>query len=1143
MLGDDVTKTSLKPLLDDPSTTRTHSQLSGTVIDSNTLLELNFAPVGFTLERELGRGGMGVVYLARQNGLNRYAAIKMLRVDGESDPKHVVRFLAEAEAVAAIHHANVIQVYEFGEMAGRPFLAMEYLAHGTLTDRIRRGRIDPDSAARLVAKLADAVQAAHDMGIVHRDVKPGNILFDEHDEPKLTDFGLAKRGLGSDLTQTQTVMGTPAYMAPEQAAGRMKYVGPAADIYALGVILYECLSGKRPFEHPDTLVLLRQVVEDDAPSIRRIDVAIPRDLDLICSKCLSKEPKSRYQTAGALADDLRRFLNGEPVSARPQSRWSAIARWTKKHPATAAASFVGLLMMTVLLVVVAIANTQLRAALADAQTGWSTAEARRQAIEAEQAATEKQRKIAEQQREEAQNNEREAIRLRAEVEARSAKAAEMLHKQLDDLDDLIFKFDTRLANLSGTTSVRRELLNEIARYNQKLLLEKPDDPAVLRQAARVQRSLGDVYDTRDTVEFAETAYNRSINILRRLVKISPEKVEYRDDLGVAIFLRAFAIANARPSDAAKGFAESVPIFDELAELPNQPRAGLRAARARFRQANALEEIGQRSAAIPLYREAVERQQKLMEKNPKDAELQSDLSASYLSLGRALESEDRSAAQNALIKSLSSARKASELAPQTRRYATRKRQAYNELAEFLIRNQQDNDLAKLALEYVADFTSTDMYAAYNTACFFAQAAKLAKGQPDGMSRAEAHARIAVEYLYTAMDRGFTDRVHIQLDSDLDSLRDRPEFKEFLAILDKRFPGRSIGPADLVRTIKSDFATRKENAEAILESTTTIAEQKRSERELPDFQVAARQIFAIVDQHPGDPASLDGLVWIIQTANELQSREARHHRETAFHKLEAYVTKSEFLNACPTLMRSATPAGDKLLERAIKNSREDDVRGLAALALGFSLAKQSEEAPLGSKAQLDLGQAAEFQLDRVTKEFANLVYRESTLGEMAKAELHRIRALAKGRAAREIEGVDLNGQSLKLSEFRGKVVLLDFWANWCGFCRQMYPQERQMVEAYRNRPFVLLGVNGDEELTAAQRAVEKEKLNWRSWWDGGANAGKIREEWQVEGYPRVFLIDHRGIIREVWDQKPDREKLDNAVEKLVREAEQANKANGK
>ncbi len=201
---------------------------------------------GYELLEPIGEGGMGVVYKARQLTLNRVVALKMVLGGHRAGAKELIRFLAEAEAVAAVKHPHVVQVHEYGEADGRPFLAMEFLSGGSLSDRLKaHGRLDPIAAARLVGTLAGAVQAAHDQGIVHRDLKPGNVLFDEAGQPKVTDFGTAKRGGGSDLTATHAVMGTPAYMAPEQARGDTKFVGPGADVYALGVILYECLTGTR----------------------------------------------------------------------------------------------------------------------------------------------------------------------------------------------------------------------------------------------------------------------------------------------------------------------------------------------------------------------------------------------------------------------------------------------------------------------------------------------------------------------------------------------------------------------------------------------------------------------------------------------------------------------------------------------------------------------------------------------------------------------------------------------------------------------------------------------------------------------------------------------------------------------------------
>jgi eukaryotic-like serine/threonine-protein kinase len=292
---------------------------------------------GFTILDELGRGGMGVVYRARQIELNRLVALKMVLGGANAEEKERVRFLAEAEAVAAIHHPHVVQVFEFGRHDGRPYFAMEFLTGGNLARTIGDGSGLPAArAAGILEKCARGVQAAHDLGIVHRDLKPANILLDAAGEPKVTDFGLAKRGGQADLTRTGAVMGTPAYMAPEQARGQTKFVGPAADVHALGAILFECLTGRPPFQADDTVALIMKVAQDEAPPARRLAPNVPRDLELICQKCLQKEPKDRYPAASALADDLRRYLASEPVSIRPAGAIERAIKWARRRPTLAA---------------------------------------------------------------------------------------------------------------------------------------------------------------------------------------------------------------------------------------------------------------------------------------------------------------------------------------------------------------------------------------------------------------------------------------------------------------------------------------------------------------------------------------------------------------------------------------------------------------------------------------------------------------------------------------------------------------------------------------------------------------------------------------------------------------------------------------
>ena len=288
---------------------------------------------GYELLGELGRGGMGVVYEARDTRLNRAVALKM--VLGRPGTAELMRFRAEAEAMAAVRHPNVAQVLGAGESDGRPFLVMELLPGGTLEEYLRADRGRPPAAlAEIVRKVAAGVAAAHAQGIVHRDLKPGNVLFDGDGVPKVTDFGLAKRGADGP-TATGAVMGTPAYMAPEQAGGNTKFVGPEADVWSLGVILYQALTGARPFAAADTRGVLAQVLTADPVPPRRLAPGVPRDLELVCLKCLAKAAHERYPTAKELADDLGRFARGEPISVRPIGRARRAARWVRRHPAEA----------------------------------------------------------------------------------------------------------------------------------------------------------------------------------------------------------------------------------------------------------------------------------------------------------------------------------------------------------------------------------------------------------------------------------------------------------------------------------------------------------------------------------------------------------------------------------------------------------------------------------------------------------------------------------------------------------------------------------------------------------------------------------------------------------------------------------------
>jgi tetratricopeptide (TPR) repeat protein len=286
---------------------------------------------------ELGRGGMGVVYKARQIGLNRFVALKTLLAGGHASLSDLARFLREAEVIARLRHPNIVQVYEVGECGGLPYFSLEFCPGGSLAAKLAGTPLPPRKAAELVGIVAKAVHTAHTHDIVHRDLKPGNILLDEDGTPKVTDFGLAKKlDSGDGPTRTGAIMGTPSHMAPEQASEGAKSVGRAADVYALGAILYELLTGRPPFRAATNLQTLHQVIHDDPVPPGRLQPGLPRDLETIALKCLQKEPARRYASAQALADDLARFRAGEPIVARPVGLPERAWRWARRNPRAAA---------------------------------------------------------------------------------------------------------------------------------------------------------------------------------------------------------------------------------------------------------------------------------------------------------------------------------------------------------------------------------------------------------------------------------------------------------------------------------------------------------------------------------------------------------------------------------------------------------------------------------------------------------------------------------------------------------------------------------------------------------------------------------------------------------------------------------------
>lgn len=315
-----------------------HNKLSETQRDSlGQTSDVTESISGYELLREIGRGGFAIVYQARNKQLRRDVAIKMFQPGRIPSSKELGRFRSEATAVARLNHPNIVQIFEIGQWAGVPFLALEYVDGGTLARKLERALLPPSEAASLIEKLARAIQHAHDRGVIHRDLKPANVLFDAADQPKIADFGLAKllesQNNSWEATRTGEPLGTPRYMSPEQASGNTSKIAKCTDIYGLGVLLYESLTGRAPFVAASVVESLQKITQEEPLSPRKLQPSVPRDLATICLKCLEKQPIRRYASAAELADDLHRFMNGRSIIARPAPFWEVAWKKARRRPA------------------------------------------------------------------------------------------------------------------------------------------------------------------------------------------------------------------------------------------------------------------------------------------------------------------------------------------------------------------------------------------------------------------------------------------------------------------------------------------------------------------------------------------------------------------------------------------------------------------------------------------------------------------------------------------------------------------------------------------------------------------------------------------------------------------------------------------
>jgi tetratricopeptide (TPR) repeat protein len=551
-------------------------------LDPFTLTALNAA--GYEVLGELGRGGMGVVYLARKLALNRLCALKMILAGAHGNASSW-RFRAEAEAIARLSHPDIVQVYHVGEAAGLPFLELEYLPGGSLDRELDGTPRPPIDSARLVLRVARAIAEAHRQGVVHRDLKPANILLDASGRPKVADFGLAKL-LDSDdaLTRSQMVIGSPSYMAPELATGRRDLVGAATDVYALGAVLYELLTGRPPFRAASAMETLDLVKHAEPVPPSRFVPGLQRDVETVCLKCLEKDPAARYASADSLAEDLERFVAGEPIHAHPPSLWARACRWTRRRPAVAAAAAVSGVAAGVMLAAGLYYNQRLRVEVQRAHS------AERRALE--------QRNLA-----------------------------------LGAYKELVFDVQDRLGNDPATRTVRQLLLNTAIDGLDRLAQGTDATPPDLARAVAHQR-LGVTYRQVGRADEARQQLDAARQLAERLINSSPRDLALKECLrDVDVALGELLVRAGNAHDAVPLLQRAEALGDEVVNAgPDRPGARQGLIEACFHYGRAYAFSGEPRAAEATYRRMHDLAARWLEDEPDNPRARNFLAMSHRKLG-------------------------------------------------------------------------------------------------------------------------------------------------------------------------------------------------------------------------------------------------------------------------------------------------------------------------------------------------------------------------------------------------------------------------------------------------------------------------------------------------------------------------------
>ena len=558
----------------------------------------------YEIQKELGRGGMGVVYKARQVSLNRPVALKMIKAGALADEAELRRFRNEAEAVALLDHAGIVPVYEVGEHDGQNYFSMKLVEGGNLADQLPTFEANPRAAAILLAETAEAVHHAHMRGILHRDLKPANILIDAEGHPHVTDFGLAKL-IESDveLTVSGAIMGTPSYMSPEQASGRRASITTATDVHGLGAILYALLTGKAPFGGDSLIDTLQAVKERPPDSPRNAQRAnVPRDLETICLKCLEKDPRRRYASAQALADDLRSWLDSRPIAARRVGPAERAWLWCKRKPAIAA--------LAAAVVLAAVGGT---AAVIVVQT--------------------RANRLLEKKNLDLQASNTKLAEQRARAQDRETQAIDAVKRFGDAIEG-----EKELKNNPALDGLRKRLLNEPLAFfkdlRARLQSDRDTTPESLARLAHASFDLGKLTGQIGDKQNALIAYREALPILQKLADANPADTEYQRDLAKSYNSIGFVLDEIGKTDEGlKALDSALAIRQKLADA-NPTVAAFQLDVVSTHQNIGLILIGKRKPAEALKTDMAQLAilQKLADANPADRDIQNTLANCYQSIG-------------------------------------------------------------------------------------------------------------------------------------------------------------------------------------------------------------------------------------------------------------------------------------------------------------------------------------------------------------------------------------------------------------------------------------------------------------------------------------------------------------------------------